>query len=125
MNRIYSVATYLLLIEGIAYAAAAFVVFQGRPSIDALRFGGTGLGWIFLAMLNVSASDSTTRRTVRLAVTANSLAALFFVILVLVKPGLISALAVLVILACLSGSILALRSVDRSPHSRPLSLGEE
>jgi hypothetical protein len=109
MKRAYSIATCMLLLEGIAYSISAMVVFKGQLSIDALRFLGTGLGWLFLALLNLSAGSLRTRRTARLVVVANCLATLFFLALAMAKPGALAILALVVVLVCLAGSFRALR----------------
>jgi hypothetical protein len=116
MRRAWSIATYLLLLEGVAYAVTAAIVLDGRLTIDAVRFIGTGLGWVFLALLNLSAMRSSVRGTVTLALVANSLAALFFLALVIVKTGALSVVALLGILVCLAGSFRTLR--EPSPSSR-------
>ena len=108
MKRAYSIATYMLLLEGIAYSISALVVFKGQLSIDALRFLGTGLGWLFLALLNLSVGSLRTRWTARLVVVANCLAALFFLALVMAKPGALAILALVVVLVCLAGCFRAL-----------------
>lgn len=109
MKRVYSFATYLLLVEGIAYSITGLILFDGRLTIDALRFMGSGLGWVFLALLNLSAVASPGSRTVTLTLVANCLAALFFLALAIVKPGAISLVALLITSVCLAGSLRALR----------------
>jgi hypothetical protein len=109
MQRAYSIATCVLLLEGIAYSISALIVFKGQLSIDALRFLGTGLGWIFLALLNLSVGSLRTRWTARLVVVADGLAAVFFLALAMAKPGALAILALVVVLVCLAGSFRALR----------------
>jgi hypothetical protein len=112
--RIHRVAAYLLILQGIAYTVAAGVVFDGRLSLDALRFAGTGLGWVFLALLNLSALASPTRAAMRLTVGANTVGLLYFVLLAVVTPGFVSLIAALVVLGCLAGSAMAVPPLEMS-----------
>ncbi|NIM51391.1 MAG: hypothetical protein GTO22_19430 [Gemmatimonadales bacterium] len=109
---LHMLAAYLLVLQGSAYIVAAAVVFHGRLTLDALRFAGTGLGWIFLALLNLSAIASRTRRGLALAVGANSLGGVYFVLLAVAAPGWRTAIAILLVLGCLVGSVMALRQLS-------------
>lgn len=118
MARVHRVAAYLLLLQGTAYTVAAGVVFDGRLSLDALRFAGTGLGWIFLALLNLSALASPTRRAMTLTVGGNGVGLLYFVLLAVATPGWLSVIATIVVLGCLVGSAMTLRRLE-IPDRRP------
>jgi hypothetical protein len=108
MIWMHRAAAYLLAVQGLAYTVAAAAVFD-RLSLDALRFAGTGLSWIFLATLNLASLASGTRRVVTMTVGANVLAVLYFVLLAVAAPSWRTALAILIVLACLTGSAMALR----------------
>ena len=109
----HKLAAYLLILQGAAYIVAAAVVFDSRLTLDALRFAGTGLGWIFLALLNLTALAGQMRRGLALAVGANSLG-LYFVLLAVAAPGWRTAVAILLVLGCLVGSATALRQLGTS-----------
>jgi hypothetical protein len=108
MIWMHRIAAYLLAVQGLAYTVAAAAVFD-RLSLDALRFAGTGLGWIFLAALNLSSLSSGRRQAVVMTVGANVLALLYFVLLAVAAPSWRTAVAILLVLACLAGSAMALR----------------
>ncbi|UCC71931.1 MAG: hypothetical protein JSV86_16400 [Gemmatimonadota bacterium] len=110
--RIQKLAAYLLALQGIIYTASTVALFDSL-SVDALRFAGTGLGWIFLALLNLSALTSRTRRAELLTVGANGVGLLYFVLLAVAVPDWRTAVAILLVLGCLVGSVTALRSRRR------------
>jgi hypothetical protein len=116
--QIHRLAAYLLALQGAAYVIAAVVVFDARLSLDALRFAGTGLGWIYLALLNLCAVAGRERRAVTLALGANGLGLAFFALLAVTAPGWRTVVALLLILACLAGSVTALRQL-RVRHAGP------
>jgi hypothetical protein len=108
---LHRLAAYLLILQGCAYVVAAAVVFDARLALDSLRFAGTGLGWIFLALLNLTALANRSWRGVLLAIAANVLGLLYFVLLAAVAPGWRTAAAILLVLGCLVGSVMALRQI--------------
>jgi hypothetical protein len=73
MTWMHRLAACLLAVQGLAYAGAAAIV-SDSLSLNALRFAGTGLGWIFLALLNLGSRLSTARQVVVMTVGANALA---------------------------------------------------
>jgi hypothetical protein len=111
LARIHRVAAYLLVLQGAAYVIAAVIVFDGRLTLDALRFAGTGLGWIYLAFLNLGAVAARDRRAVTLALGANGLGLVYFALLAVAAPGWRTVVALVLGLACLTGSVTALRQL--------------
>jgi hypothetical protein len=114
MTRIHRLAACLLAIQGLAYTGAAALVFD-RLSLDALRFAGTGLGWIFLALLNLGSRSGTARGVVVMTVGANALAFIYFVLLAVAAPSWRTGVAIVIIVICLAGSVAALRRP--APHA--------
>jgi hypothetical protein len=106
--RIQQVAAYLLALQGVLYIIAAIVVFD-RLSVEALRFAGTGLGWVFLALLNLTALTTRTRRSALLTLGANSLGFLYFVLLAVAVPDWRTAVALVLVLVCFVGSAVGVR----------------
>jgi hypothetical protein len=118
LAQIHRVAAYLLVLQGAAYVIAAVIVFDGRLSLDALRFAGTGLGWIYLALLNLGAVGGRERRAVTLALCANGLGLAYFALLAVAAPSWRTVVALVLVLACLAGSVTALRQL-RARHGGP------
>lgn len=116
---LHQLAAYLLMLQGSAYIVAAAVVFDGRLTLDALRFAGTGLGWVFLALLNLSAVASGSQRALSIAVGANSLGLVYFVLLAVAAPGWRTAVAILLVLGCLAGSVMVLRQLRAQRRTPP------
>jgi hypothetical protein len=114
MSWMHRLAAYLLAVQGVVYSGAAALVFD-RLSLDALRFAGTGLGWIFLALLNLGSRSSTARRVVVMTVGANALASIYFILLAVAAPSWRTGVAIVIIVICLAGSVTALRRP--APHA--------
>ncbi|MDY7108608.1 MAG: hypothetical protein SYC29_08215 [Planctomycetota bacterium] len=108
MTRMHRLAACLLAIQGLAYTGAAAIVFD-RLSLDALRFAGTGLGWIFLALLNLSSRSSAARGVVVVTIGANALAFIHLILLAVAAPSWPAAVGIVIIVICLAGSVTALR----------------
>jgi hypothetical protein len=114
MTWIHRLAACLLAVQGLAYTGAAAIVFDSL-SLNALRFAGTGLGWLFLALLNLSSRSSAARRIIVMTVGANALALIYFVLLAVAAPSWPAAVAIVIIVICLAGSVTALRRP--APHA--------
>ena len=117
MVQVQKLAAFMLIVQGVAYTFAAIMIFD-RLSLDVLRFAGTGLGWIFLALLNLSSVINGNKKAFRITFCANCLALLYFVLLAVSSPGWKSAIAILLILACFAGSVKTVLQSETSNKKR-------
>ena len=104
------IAAWLLAIQALIQTGFTPAVFGRGLSVQALMFAGTGLGWLFLALLNLAQLASTERRVALIATVGNVVGLLMFAALMAVAPGWKVVAAVLFTGCCLVGSITALRA---------------
>jgi hypothetical protein len=106
--RIQQIAAWLLAVQAIVHTGFTPVVFGRGISVDALMFAGTGIGWLFLALLNLAQLATSERRVAAIATVANVVGLAMFAGLMAVSPGWKVVVALILTLCCLVGSATAL-----------------
>ena len=77
MKTIHKISGWIILVLGIGHMLAT-PIFYSRLTEDALWFAATGLGLIFLGLLNLEVIQNPTPAGFTLCIVANTLASLLF-----------------------------------------------
>jgi hypothetical protein len=112
MKIVHRISAYILVGLGLIHTLATPIFYSGFTE-DALWFAATGLGLIFLALLNLEVIQNPTPAGFNLCIIANALASLLFgTMLPLIGLNAPQAyLAVGVFLGALVGSIFSQKTV--------------
>jgi len=104
METFYKISSYLLFILGVIHTLMTRVFYQPF-SIDALWFAGTGLGLVFLGLLNITSLKIYMSSVYNITIFANILFTLYSVFVVIVLPEPQAFIVILLIICALIGSI--------------------
>ena len=115
MTTVHKVSAYALLALGILHTALTPLFYQ-QFDVDTLWFAGTGLGLIFLALLNLVALRSPIRIVRSICLAANLIGLVYGILIVIVLPEPQSFLALLSYLIVTVGSIFSLFHENAAPH---------
>ena len=115
MTTVHKVSAYILLALGILHTALTPLFYQ-QFDVDTLWFAGTGLGLIFLALLNFVALCSPVRIARGICLAANLTGLSYGILIVIVLPEPQSFLALISYLAVTVGSVFSLIRRDVAPH---------
>jgi hypothetical protein len=112
MKTVHKISSWIILVLGIGHTLATPVFYSGFTE-DALWFAATGLGLIFLGLLNLEVIQNPTPAGFNLCIVANALASLLFgTMLPLIGLNAPQAyLAVVSFLGALAGSIFSRRGL--------------
>jgi hypothetical protein len=77
MKTIHKISSWIVLVLGIGHTLATPIFYSGFTE-DALWFAATGLGLIFLGLLNLEVFQNPTPTGFNLCIVANALASLLF-----------------------------------------------
>lgn len=115
MTTAHKVSAYALLALGILHTALTPLFYQ-QIDVDALWFAGTGLGLIFLALLNLVSLRSPASVTRFICLAANLIGLVYGILIVIVLPEPQSFLALLSYLAVAVGSLFPLVRGNAASH---------
>lgn len=115
MTTVHKVSAYALLALGILHTVLT-PLFNQQFDVDTLWFAGTGLGLIFLAVLNLVALRLPTRVERSMCLATNLIGLAYGILIVIVLPEPQSFIALLSYLAVTVGSRFSLFRGNAAPH---------
>lgn len=110
-KMVHKVSAYVLLALGLLHTLLT-PLFYPRFSDDALWFAGTGLGLVFLALLNLAVLLTPTRTGLNLCLMANLTGLLYGVFIVVVLPEPQAYIALAAFLAVTFGTFFSRKELQ-------------
>jgi hypothetical protein len=106
MKTIHKISSWIILVLGVGHTLATPNFYPGF-SAEALWFAGTGLGLVFLGLLNLVVIRNPTPTGLNLCIAADAIATVYGILIPFVVPEPQAYLAAVAFLGSTAGSIFS------------------